>query len=308
MAGQSEIKRYGNGGNNVSDFKVTQLKSKNDMVSKFVLEKENDIIVEAVLYKYPDFKTRTVLCISVQCGCPIGCTFCGTGKKFIRNLTADEIIEQVEIALSHIDCKPKNIGKFQIMFMSMGEPFCNYENVKEAIIALSHIYKNAQLLVSTVAPSKMARHLKDFIKLSKRIPAIGLQFSLHETTDKEREKIIPKSIWLEMIAMIGESWAMATNRKPYFNYCVKETNNKTKNINQLLKLFDPAVWEATLSVLCSTWNDDQGEQEKQLPMVKKFADKMTQKGYSTRVFNPISEYGSGCGMLHHFQYWLKSKI
>ena len=68
-------------------------------VSKFVFEKEagalDSIAVEAVLYRYNSYSERTVVCCSTQCGCPVGCTFCGTGKFFIRSLTADEIVEQV---------------------------------------------------------------------------------------------------------------------------------------------------------------------------------------------------------------------
>lgn len=288
------------------NFRDTILNSKDKKVSKFILEKVDDIVIEAVLYKYPDYKTRTVMCISVQCGCPVGCTFCGTGKKFIRNLTADEILEQVEIALSYIDCNSKDIGKFQIMFMSMCEPFCNYKNVKDAIIKLNKLYQNAQLLVSTVAPGIIECHFQDFIELSKHISNIGLQFSLHESNNDERKIIIPDTCHITRISTFGKRWHIETGKKPFFNYCVKESNSNDKNVNELRQLFDPTIWEATLSVVCSTWNDDQGEQEKQLPMVKKFEDKMIKAGYSTRIFNPISEYGSGCGMLHHFQDWLKT--
>lgn len=91
-------------------------------VSKFVFEKR-DIAVEAVLYRYNSYQERTVICCSTQCGCPVGCAFCGTGKFFVRDLTSEEIVEQVKTVLSYIDCDTKDIQKFQIMFMSMGEPF-----------------------------------------------------------------------------------------------------------------------------------------------------------------------------------------
>jgi len=289
-----------------NNFNITKLDSKEGNVSKFIFEKENDIVIESVLYKYPDYKTRTVLCISVQCGCPVGCSFCGTGKKFIRNLSIDEIVGQVEVVISHIDCDPKEIEKFQIMFMSMGEPFYNYINIKEAIIRLSGQYPNSELLVSTVAPKKIDEYFDDFIVLSKRNCNIGLQFSIHESSNKKRFKIIPNVCSLEEIKILGQNWAKMTGRKPFFNYFVNQNNSKDKNIKKLLGFFDPSIWEITLSVICSTWNDDQEEQNKQLPLVQNFAERMSQVGYSTRVFNPISEYGSGCGMLHHFQNWVKN--
>ena len=70
-------------------------------VSKYVFVKD-DACYEAVLYKYPTYEERTVLCVSTQCGCPVGCTFCATGKRFVRNLTSDEIIEQVQYIMTDI--------------------------------------------------------------------------------------------------------------------------------------------------------------------------------------------------------------
>ena len=72
---------------------VKEFTGENPDVKKFVF-KNDSAAVEAVLYKYGTYEKRTVLCVSTQCGCPVGCTFCGTGKKFIRNLSADEIMEQ----------------------------------------------------------------------------------------------------------------------------------------------------------------------------------------------------------------------
>lgn len=127
-------------------------------------------IAEAVLYRYGEYAKRTVICCSVQSGCPVGCTFCGTGKFFVRNLDWHEIIEQVTTVLSTIDCNTKDIEKFQIMFMSMGEPFLNYINLERAIESLHDLYPNAQLLVSTSAPSTLYHAMSEFIELSKRIP------------------------------------------------------------------------------------------------------------------------------------------
>ena len=79
------------------DYKIFESKEGN--VWKYVFTKP-DMVAEAVLYKYNTFFDRTVICCSVQSGCPVGCKFCGTGKKFIRNLKAEEIVEQIEIVLT----------------------------------------------------------------------------------------------------------------------------------------------------------------------------------------------------------------
>ena len=67
--------------------------SSDENVCKYIFQKE-DAIAEAVLYKYGSYEDRTVLCVSVQSGCPVGCSFCGTGSTFVRNLTSQEIVEQ----------------------------------------------------------------------------------------------------------------------------------------------------------------------------------------------------------------------
>lgn len=212
-------------------------------VKKFVFEwRANEItkkgIAEAVLYRYGEYSKRTVICCSVQSGCPVGCTFCGTGKFFVRNLDWSEIVEQVTTVLSTIDCDTKDIKKFQIMFMSMGEPFLNYINLERAIESLHDLYPNAQLLISTSAPSTLYYAMSEFIELSKRIPQVGLQFSVHESTDEARAKLIPtKTCTLRQIASAGEFWAANTGRKPFFNYCVHEGNDTEEDAKRLYKLF-----------------------------------------------------------------------
>ncbi|HBG40227.1 MAG TPA: rRNA methyltransferase [Porphyromonadaceae bacterium] len=284
-------------------------------VSKFVFEKDakegmKAIAVEAVLYRYPTYKERTVICCSVQSGCPIGCVFCGTGKFFQRNLTADEIVHQVTTVLDHIDCEPREIKKFQIMFMSMGEPFCNYENTEKAIRTLHQIYPNAQLLVSTSAPSiKFRDSFDQFVKLSKEIKNVGLQFSVHESSDPARCRLIPtQTMSVSSIGGFGHKWAKETGRRPFFNYCVHKLNSSPNNVEELLKYFNPDVWEVTLSVICEKDQSMKAAIEKQLDLIKSFSKLMVDAGYSIRVFNPAGQddIGGGCGQLWYFQEWLKS--
>lgn len=103
-------------------------------VWKYVFTKA-DMVAEAVLYRYEDFYKRTVICCSTMSGCPVGCKFCGTGNKFVRNLTSAEIIEQIQAILrdQHIEDVDKIGKRFQIMFMSMGEPLLNWDQVESAV-------------------------------------------------------------------------------------------------------------------------------------------------------------------------------
>ena len=76
----------------------------------------NDFVAESVLYRYNSFAERTVICCSTQSGCPVGCSFCGTGKRFVRNLTSDEIVSQVKTVIEDQNINTQEVRKFQIMF------------------------------------------------------------------------------------------------------------------------------------------------------------------------------------------------
>jgi len=279
-------------------------------VSKFVFESiDSKGIAEAVLYRYGSYEQRTVICCSVQSGCPVGCTFCGTGKFFIRNLSKQEIIEQVDTCLSTIDCKTSEIKKFQIMFMSMGEPFLNFKELKLAIIELHYKYPNADLLVSTSAPSLIYKVMGEFISLCKDIPKIGLQFSVHESLDENRKKLIPtQTCTLRQISSLGELWSSFVGRKPFYNYCVHDGNNSKDDANRLIQLFNPNVWETTLSVICEKDESVSNSIDRQMEMIQQFGTEMTNLGASIRIFNPAGQddIGGGCGQLWYFQEWLKN--
>jgi 23S rRNA (adenine2503-C2)-methyltransferase len=154
--------------------------------------------------------------------------FCGTGRRFVRNLTPQEIQFQIDYILAEKDIRDVNSRseKFQIMFMSMGEPFLNMANVSDAITILAQKYGNAQLLVSTVGIDFPDPWVV-FMRTSKAISRVGLQFSLHSAFEQERDQIIPfknKFSTLRRLRDAGTAWAKATGRKVYLNYCVTDTN------------------------------------------------------------------------------------
>lgn len=290
------------------DFKVFTGKQGN--VWKYVFKKE-DMVAEAVLYKYDNFYKRTVICCSVMSGCPVGCTFCGTGARFIRNLQAEEIVSQIKIIL-----KDKNLiedindkcEKLQFMFMSMGEPMLNWKEVSKAIVILNKDFSNAELLLSTIGYDNN-QVFSDIISLSKQIDKIGLQFSIHKSNDDERNKLIPfpKKMDLKKIRDAGLVWWQETGRHPYLNYCVDGTNNSDKNFEELTNLFSPIIFNFTFSVVCSADENMQEASFRNLEVIEKFQNKFSEKGYNVRVFNPAGQddIGGGCGQLWYVQDWLK---
>lgn len=91
-----------------------------------------------------DRTERWMIDVSTMSGCPVRCKFCATGNmKCYRNLTANEIVDQVEFAISHAGgAEPTKAKEFKINYIRMGEPFLNFEAVKEAIRIITEKYPN----------------------------------------------------------------------------------------------------------------------------------------------------------------------
>ena len=271
-----------------------------------------DAIAEAVLYRYNDFYERTVLCVSVQSGCPVGCLFCGTGKKFIRNLTAVEIIQQVQHCLKDMNIEDVNDGaRFQIMFMSMGEPMLNIGNVALAIQQLHLTYGRAELLVSTMG-AKHRFAYASFLSLSQSIHKIGLQFSVHEAFEDKRNILIPYKNKLSLREMrdYGIEWNKRTDRPVYINYCVSESNQSSEEMDRLKDLFSPAIFNFTFSVICAADEKMKDVGYRELKPIREITASFLSCGYNVRVFNPAGQddIGGGCGQLWYVQQWMQEHL
>ncbi len=287
------------------------MESSEENVWKYVFTDEN-IVLESVLYRYGSFDERTVICCSVQSGCPVGCSFCGTGKNFINNISAKQIVDQIKSILKDKDIEDINsrCEKFQIMFMSMGEPMLNFSEVEMAIRELNNKYPNAQLLISTIGVNN-DKVFSDMVRLSKSIDKIGLQFSIHKSTDAERDILIPykKKYNLREIRDRGTLWFAETGRKPYLNYCVDESNARQSDIDNLKDLFSPVVFNMTFSVICEADETMVGAACQNLDIIREFEKSFIEDGYNTRIFDPAGQddIGGGCGQLLQVQQYLKEK-
>lgn len=288
--------------------KIRVISSSNENVKKYVFEKDN-AVAESVLYKYPTYENRTVICCSTQSGCAVGCRFCGAGDYFVRSLSREEIVSQPVKLLEDTGVNPLNIKRLQIMFMSMGEPLLNMKNLNAALSMLYHKYPNAALLVSTIGPRLKFSHYGEFMSLSRCIPTVGLQFSIHESTNEKRDKLIPfkDKLSLEEIAKQGEIFFKATGRTPFFNYCAHENNTSEEDSDRLFKLFNPIIWQATISVICERDEHVAAANERQKSLAEEFERKLQNRGYRTRMFDPAGQddIGGGCGQLWFVQEWMK---
>jgi len=165
---------------------IKKFEEDTDGTIKFVLVLEDKKEIECVLLPERDHFT---LCVSTQVGCPIGCRFCLTGKMgFKRNLEVAEIIGQVVIAKKFVKEKGFELPLRNIVFMGMGEPLLNFENLIKSLKILSHEkgfnFSRKRLTVSTVGIiEKIKRFAKEY--------PTALALSLHGPNDEIRAKLIP---------------------------------------------------------------------------------------------------------------------
>ncbi len=172
----------------------TMQESQVDDTKKALLELSDGELVEAVLMGRQDKKEnsqkekRYTICISSQVGCSMGCKFCATGRfGFKRNLSVQEIVDQVRYWQRYL--APSGGAVSNVVLMGQGEPFLNYENVREAIniILANTEIGPSKITVSTVGvPSMLDKMLED-----KNFPAVRFALSLHSAIENERGKIIP---------------------------------------------------------------------------------------------------------------------
>jgi len=285
---------------------IRSIQSSDENVMKFVFER-TDAVAEAVLYKYPTYEERTVICCSTQSGCPVGCRFCGAGDYFVRSLKSDEIVSQVTHVLEakHIDAS--KIKRFQIMVMSMGEPLLNFKELEKAFDILYERYPQARLLISSIGPRI---DYEPVMAMAERIPTVGLQFSVHESTNAARNELIPfeKKLTLVELSVVGQVFLARTGRKPFFNYCAHDKNSSDLDADTIRKIFKPEVFEATISVVCERDESIAAANARQRELASSFMQKLSDRGFSTRMFDPAGQddIGGGCGQLWFVQDWMRN--
>lgn len=171
--------------------RVALLESIRHDTFKAMLETTDGKRVETVLMQ----NTRGFwsVCVSSQVGCAMACTFCATGKMgFTRNLSADEIIDQYRFWMYFLGGRHDLEQRISnVVYMGMGEPLANYENVKTSLLALlSHTDMGpTRLTVSTVGFIPMLRK----ILTDETWPPVRLAVSLHSADAKTRTDIMPSS-------------------------------------------------------------------------------------------------------------------
>lgn len=201
-----------------------------DGTEKIVFELGDGNLIETVLI-YAD--KRKTACLSTQVGCKFRCAFCASGMKgFKRNLTASEILSQILFLQHGLKHRITNF-----VFMGMGEPLDNYENVSKAIKIMN--FKEAMAVAArriTVSTSGIIPGIEKFKGLGLQV---NLSISLHAASNELRDKLMPvnKKYPLEKLINSCEDYIDNGGRMITLEYIlIKGTNDSQKDIDVLARI------------------------------------------------------------------------
>lgn len=217
----------------INHIRVDQMQRSNDGTIKNAVQLHDGLIVESVLIPTD---TRTTACVSSQVGCSLDCKFCATARlKRMRNLNPDEIYDQV-VAIDNQSRLYFNRPLSNIVFMGMGEPLMNYNNVLKAIDKITSIeglgMSAKRITVSTSGVPKMIKRMAD------EEVKFNLAVSLHSAIDQVRTSIMPfnDTFPLNDLREALQYWYQKTKKRITYEYVVWEGINDTqKDIDALVK-------------------------------------------------------------------------
>jgi 23S rRNA (adenine2503-C2)-methyltransferase len=217
----------------INHIKVDTMQRSSDGTVKNAVRLHDGLIVESVLIPT---ETRTTACVSSQVGCSLDCNFCATARlKRMRNLEPGEIYDQV-VAIDRESKLYYNRSLSNIVFMGMGEPLMNYNNVIKAIDMITSNeglgMSPKRITVSTSGVSKIIRKMADDEVKFK------LAVSLHSAIEATRNTIMPftKSFPLTELREALEYWYQKTKSKVTYEYVVwKGINDTQEAIDALVK-------------------------------------------------------------------------
>jgi len=197
------------------DIKGESFYSKDGQTIKTLISLDDDKKIEAVLMRHD--KGRNTVCVSSQVGCSLGCKFCATGKMgFIRNLTYSEIVIQLLYFVRLLKKEEERVTN--IVFMGMGEPFLNYDNVMTAVRKMND--KECFNIGARHISISTSGIVEGIEKLSQENLQVNLAISLHAPNEKLRSEIMPvnNKYPLSKVMEAVENYIDLTRRKVMFEY------------------------------------------------------------------------------------------
>jgi len=247
-------------------------------------------LIETVLMEYHHGYS---VCVSSEIGCPMGCKFCAsTGIKFDRGLTPGEIVEQIMAIEREEKVKVSNI-----VFMGIGEPFDNYENVMNAI----------GILNDPKALNIGARHIS--VSTSGIVPRIyqfaeekyqcTLSISLHSANNEKRSEMMPvnKAYPIEELIKACKFYIEKTNKRISFEYALaKDNNDNLEDAKELVKLLSGMLCHVNLIPINKIDNGKYSKSSNE--NIIKFRDYLNSKGIVATIRRELgSDIEAACGQL-----------
>lgn len=272
------------------NFNILKKQESSDGTKKYLFDVLDGNAIETVLMQYHHGKT---VCVSSQIGCKMGCKFCAsTGIKFIRNLTSGEIVEQILAVEQDINDKISNI-----VFMGIGEPFDNYDNVMQAI----------KILNNQKGLNIGARHIS--ISTSGLVPMIykfadeelqcTLSISLHATNDEKRSKMMPinNRYNIKELMEACKYYIKKTNKRISFEYALaKDNNDNLEDAKELVKLLKGMLCHVNLIPINKIENGSFTKSSNE--NIIKFRDYLNENGIVATIRRELgSDIDAACGQL-----------
>ena len=230
----SELKEKLSGQLSIERPVIKKKQISSDGTIKWLIELKDKNLVETV---YIPSDTHATLCISSQVGCTLNCKFCHTGiQPLVKNLSSNEILNQILIAKDELDDWDEQKKINNIVYMGMGEPFYNYDNIKKSIEVLKDEnglnFSNKKITVSTSGISPNIKKAADEI-------GTYLALSLHASNDEIRNSIMPinKKYNIQDVIDHCNAYAKRNGEKIFIEYVLlKDVNDSEKCAKELSKI------------------------------------------------------------------------
>ena len=278
--------------------KVREQRSK-DGTRKYLFRLGDGETIECVLMDYARTRSRDrqTVCVSTQVGCAVGCAFCATGLEgFRRNLSVAEIVGQVLDITHYVRQEDPEFQVTNIVFMGMGEPLLNYDQVLKAIRLFNHGQGlNIGMRRMTISTCGVAPKI---IQLASDNPQVGLAVSLHTAQDEVRNQLIPMNRRYPLAQLMAACrvYTQVTHRRITFEVAVTADNATREEAEALAGLLDGQFGHVNLIPVNPVVGT--GMERPNLEQIKKFAQVLEDAGVSVSSREERgTDIDAACGQL-----------
>ena len=272
------------------NYKILRKQESSDGTKKYLFDVLDGNAIETVLMKYHHGYS---ICVSSQIGCKMGCKFCAsTGINFVRSLTSGEIVEQL-LAVQ----RDENIKISNVVFMGIGEPLDNYDNVVNAIRIINNP-KGINIGARHISVSTSGLVPKIYDLANENIQCT-LSISLHATTDEKRSSMMPvnNAYNIEELLQACRDYIDKTNRRISFEYALaKDNNDNLEDAKRLVKLLKGMICHVNLIPINKIENGAYTKSSNE--NIIKFRDYLNDHGIVATIRRELgSDIDAACGQL-----------